>query len=189
MKTLVIVDFQKDFYDENEGSLYVNGAEKAVTEICNKILNSDEKMNVVLTLDWHRLTDESFSKNGGQWPDHCVQHSLGAAIHPDILNALATRGLDYQFFLKGNNPSHEEYGAFEHRIRITSGFAAFNNLRDSRVILYNNDDYEICGLAGDYCVWETYKNMRKAGLKVKPFEEGIAWIGEPFDYEEKFNEC
>lgn len=184
-KTLVIVDFQKDFYSQKDGALYVSGAENCVKPICDKILNDQNIDEVVLTVDWHKFQDGSFEKNGGQWPVHCIQYSEGAMIHPDILKALESRGVNYSVFIKGNNPTHEEYGAFEYQILIGGGFAGFNNLHDSRCIFSERKAYEVCGLAGDYCVWETYKNMKKMKLDVTSFDDGIAWIGEPFNYEEK----
>lgn len=179
-KTLVIVDFQFDFYQKDTGTLYVKGAEDCVLPICDHILDGGFD-RVVLTLDWHTPADASFQKNGGIWPVHCVQYSVGAGIHPAIMNALQESGISYEIFLKGNSSEHEEYGAFEK----LSGNMLQNYEKNSQVVfsIDSNAEHEICGLAGDYCVFQSYKNMIKHGLTVKPFYDGIAWIGEPFDYE------
>jgi nicotinamidase/pyrazinamidase len=52
MKTLVIVDLQKDFYDPS-GALYVKGGEKTVEEIKKLILTDLQINQVILTVDWH----------------------------------------------------------------------------------------------------------------------------------------
>ena len=36
---------------------------------------------VIFTADWHPANHCSFKRNGGEWNDHCVQFSKGAAIH------------------------------------------------------------------------------------------------------------
>lgn len=191
-KILVIVDFQKDFYDVKEGALYVPGAERCVTPICDKIL-SGEFDQIILTVDWHHLEDKSFKRNDGMWPDHCVQYSEGAAIHPDIMNAIKETGIPYDVFTKGNCFNHEEYGAFERCHDFGNSVVLKNFLGDSTIVLkdrISKNEVVICGLAGDYCVFETYKNLVKVfGAKdVKPYYEGIAFIGEEFDIVEKYQE-
>ena len=37
---------------------------------------------VFATQDWHPADHPSFVSQGGQWPDHCVEDSPGAAFHP-----------------------------------------------------------------------------------------------------------
>lgn len=188
-KKLIIVDVQKDFYDKESGSLYVPDGEEIVDTICQKIINDDDISEVILTIDWHRMNDNSFSCNGGPWPIHCLRHSDGASVHRKILDAIQRKGVEYSFFLKGDNPTKEEYGAFEVQIRVSNGItAAFNQLKTSRNIFRENEQCEICGLAGDYCVWETYKNLKKMNLEVAPLYDCIKWIGEPFDYEKKLKE-
>ena len=185
-KILIIVDFQKDFYDKENGSLYVEGAEKIVGNICEEIKNEDY-VEVVLTKDWHTKEDKSFKINGGQWPVHCVQYSDGSHIHPDIWGTLHKENhrVLVKEFEKGDVADHEEYGAFEN-IADLNKRVAFTNYRGTSTIVVPKVKFVICGLAGDYCVWETYKNMRKANLNVEPFYDGIAFIGDKFNYEEKW---
>lgn len=184
-KILVIVDFQKDFYDKENGSLYVNGAENLVNNICEEIKNKDY-VEVILTKDWHHKSDKSFKVNGGQWPVHCVQYSNGSHIHPAIWDALHKEHhrLIVREFQKGDIIDHEEYGAFEN-ISDLGKKVAFANYGGTSTIIVPKVKFVVCGLAGDYCVWETYKNLKKAGLSVEPFYDGIGFIGEKFDYEKR----
>lgn len=190
-KILIIVDFQKDFC-EKTGSLYVPGAEIAKENIL-KYLDTEKPDAVCFTLDWHTRHDESFKRNSGVWPDHCIQYSEGAAIDQDILRKCIDNNILYTTFLKGDGKV-EEYGAFGYgdvneepkwkedifedsellTLRSSSGRSFFTFLK--------NNEYTICGLAGDYCVKATYDNLKKYGINVTPFYEGIAFIGEPFKY-------
>lgn len=187
-KVMVIVDFQKDFYDKENGSLYVNGAENIVNNICEEIKNGDYD-SVILTLDWHDNTDLSFKCNGGIWPVHCVQKSDGSKIHPSILDAIEKNNVPCSLFFKGNIYSHEEYGAFENINKIENNRIVLNNFaNNSPITLNENTEFTVCGLAGDYCVWETFCRLKKFGLNVTPFYNGMAFIGETFNYLEKWKE-
>ena len=180
-KVLVVVDFQKDFYDKEKGSLYVPGAENCVKPICEAILK--EKFdNIIVTLDWHGFKDRSFKENGGEWPVHCLNYSEGASLHPDIMKAIKESGSYCDFFLKGNCETHEEYGAFEKSDTFDNNVIMRNYLCDSQVLLnyINQTDVFVCGLAGDYCVAKTFQNLEKIGFaSVKLFDAGIAYINPP----------
>ena len=180
-KVLVVVDFQKDFYDKEKGSLYVPGAENCVKPICEAILK--EKFdNIIVTLDWHGFKDRSFKENGGEWPVHCLNYSEGASLHPDIMKAIKDSGSYCEFFLKGNCETHEEYGAFEKSDTFDNNVIMRNYLCDSQVLLnyINQTDVFVCGLAGDYCVAKTFQNLEKIGFaSVKLFDAGIAYINPP----------
>lgn len=186
-KILIIVDFQKDFC-EKTGSLYVPGAEIAKENIL-KYLDTEKPDAVCFTLDWHTRHDESFKRNGGIWPDHCIQYSEGAAIDQDILRKCIDNDILYTTFLKGDGKKVEEYGAFGY----DASDPLFNLDNDNELTLESytgksyftfckDNEYIICGLAGDYCVKATYDNLKKYGINVTPFYEGIAFIGEPFKY-------
>lgn len=189
---LVIVDFQKDFYDKEHGSLYVNGAENCVENICNEIRSGKYK-RVICTMDWHPSDDPSFKEFGGEWPPHCVNFTEGAMLHPDIYKAIIESGVEIEFFWKGDN-YEEEYGAFE--ICNPEDVSSYDpcvfetsNLSETVGVSFSEkSQYAICGLAGDYCVWETYKNLRRRGLEVEPLYDCMAFIGEQFDYVERFDE-
>ena len=110
------------------------------------------------------------------------------AIDQDILRKCIDNNILYTTFLKGDGKV-EEYGAFKYDISDP----LFNLDRDNELTLESytgksyftfckDNEYIICGLAGDYCVKATYDNLKKYGINVTPFYEGIAFIGEPFKY-------
>ena len=146
MKTLLIVDLQKDFYHP-DGALYVPGAEVIPGRLVQLMPAFDQ---VVFTLDWHPAFHSSFKPYGGIWPVHCVQHSAGASLPQEVLEAAGRRPC--HFYLKGQDAGREEYGAFE---QLTP---------EMRDVLAGSDELLLCGLCGDYCVGETAKNLFQLGL-------------------------
>lgn len=145
MKTLVVVDLQKDFYHP-EGSLYVSGAEVLPDRVAAIIPQFDA---VVFTLDWHPYDHCSFKPQGGIWPVHCVANSEGASLPLNVIGAAT--GHRMISFRKGRNRDMEEY-------------AAFNTLpADIAEIFDGSDSITLCGLCGDYCVGDTIKNLIKYG--------------------------
>lgn len=83
MNTLTVVDMQNDFINI-DGKLPVKGAFEALFNIY-ALIESNEIDKVIFTADWHVPSHESFKLNGGQWPEHCVQFSEGAAIFEGLL--------------------------------------------------------------------------------------------------------
>lgn len=182
MKTLVIVDFQKDFANPS-GSLYVNGAEKAEEAIVNYIMkNVEDLSDVIFTVDWHNPEHCSFKKNGGIWPVHCVQFSEGAGISDKIMKACIDNNIQFQVFKKGTEEETEEYGAFSY-IELMYGpetEITFLNQAHDDFVYVNTNEFVVCGIAGDYCVSETIKNLIKhqdvTPLSIEVFKNGIASI-------------
>ena len=109
MKTLIIVDAQKDFMPG--GALAVPDGDKIVPEINRIILDFDL---VVATQDWHPAGHKSFASGHPEkkpfeiidlhglqqtlWPDHCIQGTPGADFHPDLdmnpVAAIFRKGMD-----------------------------------------------------------------------------------------------
>lgn len=192
MKHIIIVDCQEDFCNP-EGALYVKGAEVAVENI-KKYLESfkDKKdiVNIVFTVDWHPLTHCSFKENGGQWPVHCVKYTKGSNIVESLIKAAYPIHKYPEIIKKGTDEDEEEYGAFAHiNGFLPNGeieFAVEGDDFDYISFYREDDEFIICGVAGDYCVYETYKNLKCLGMNITPYYDGIAFIGEKFDFEEKF---
>ena len=159
MKTLIVVDCQFDFCDPL-GSLYVPGSEKSVENIVN-LVKSDEIDKIIFTLNWHTTSDGSFLVNGGTWPNHCINYNPGSSIVKKLCD------LDFQgeieYFLKGQDPEHEEYGAFELQMELPGSRYYISNWLEECEIRLDSDhglgDVILCGVAGDYCVLETLKNL------------------------------
>ena len=85
-RLLLIVDPQIDFIS---GSLAVNGAAKAMDALADYLYKRNELYQYkIVTNDWHPLNHCSFQRNGGSWPVHCVQYSIGAAIYPKLVEPL-----------------------------------------------------------------------------------------------------
>ena len=146
MRTLIVVDLQKDFWDP-EGRLSVKGAEGLPSRVAAAVKNYD---SVMFTLDWHPLGHCSFASEGGPWPEHCVQYTEGASLPFEVLES--AKGLKVMYYFKGRNPRREEYGAFG-RIK-----------REQMEVLRQSDEITVCGLCGDYCVGETVRNLVRQGF-------------------------
>ncbi|MCS7227482.1 MAG: bifunctional nicotinamidase/pyrazinamidase [Endomicrobia bacterium] len=163
-KVLLIIDMQNDFCPG--GALAVPDGDQIVPVI-NKIINKFDK--VVATQDWHPKNHISFAsthnKNVGEtisikdklqvlWPDHCVQGTYGAQLHPELNTekiALILR--------KGMNPEIDSYSAFlENDQKTETGLHYwFKGLGINEIY--------ICGLALDYCVYYSACDAVKFGFK------------------------
>lgn len=157
MKTLIIVDYQYDFYHPL-GGLYVAGGETLEDKIAAIMPQYD---HIIFTLDWHPTTHCSFASNGGPWPEHCVQYSCGAGISKVLLKAAADSGATVTFYQKGFRPEEEEYGAFAELLhpeqqRHTDG-------QEPRALFVASHEIAVCGLAGGFCVNQTIENLIHAG--------------------------
>lgn len=173
---LLVVDVQNDFVPG--GALAVPRGDEVVP-IINRL--GARFADVVLTQDWHPRGHISFASShpgtkpfdkielpyGEQvlWPDHCVQGTPGAQLHPglDLPQAqLVVR--------KGFHRDIDSYSAFLEADRKTStGLAGYLRERGlSRLF--------VCGLARDYCVEWTAADARAAGFEVTVIEEACRAI-------------
>ena len=157
-KILLVVDLQKDFI---YGSLTVPGA----TQVLPAINEVKDRFDLVyFTLDWHPVDHCSFREQGGPWPVHCVHHTAGAALDEGVLSGIPEQKT--RFILKGRVQAPEEYGAFV-------GFdPAHQDLFEP------GDEVVVCGIAAEYCVLETLKNLyaisERIGFTVKVYLKGTA---------------
>ena len=167
MKTLIIIDFQKDFIS---GSLAVPNAVEAEDAIVNYIKEHHKELkNVLFTVDWHRPKHCSFKNNGGIWPVHCVQYSEGAGISDKLINTCIEFNIPINVFKKGNITDVEEYGAFQYIYDLGTENNSFITVENKMHQLQYIDtpDIVICGLAGDYCVKESITNLLKYTGRIK----------------------
>lgn len=171
---LILVDVQADFMEG--GALPVAGG-RAIVEHINRFLRLSplaHKGVVAATQDWHPKGHESFAStwavpafsqatlNGEscvRWPDHCVQGTPGARLHP----ALDTDRIDL-ILRKGTNPRADSYSAFRENVgpdglRADTGLAEWLRARGI-------DRVFVCGLAFDYCVKWTALDAVAAGFEV-----------------------
>lgn len=162
--TLVVVDFQYDFC-LREAPLYVPRSDKALWNISHLIENKKVD-RVIFTADWHPANHCSFKRNGGKWNDHCVQFSKGAAIHDLLLYGCIGSEIPYEIITKGARSGFEEYG-----ITLDTKYHTIRSMSIGTVIS-PEEQVVVCGLAGDYCVLETLKNLEP--IKPMLYLDGVA---------------
>jgi nicotinamidase/pyrazinamidase len=173
---LIVVDVQNDFVPG--GALAVPRGDEVVPLI-NRL--GERFANVVLTQDWHPRGHVSFASShpgrkpfetirlpyGEQvlWPDHCVQGTPGAELHPGLRLAHAQLVVR-----KGHHRDIDSYSAFlEADRRTPTGLAGY--LRERSLTRLH-----ICGLARDYCVAWTAADAQAAGFEVTLIEEACRAI-------------
>ena len=169
---LIVVDLQPDFMPG--GALACADGDALVAPIA-ALLAERRYRTVVATQDWHPANHASFASHyAGQqplaqiqlhghpqtlWPDHCVQGSPGAALHP---------GVDWNaadlVLRKGTRPRVDSYSAFRENhgpegSRPATGLAGW--LRERGI-----SEVHVCGLARDYCVLWTAQDAASAGFAV-----------------------
>ena len=191
MKALLLVDIQNGFCPG--GNLAVADGDKIVP-IANRLIESGGYDLIVASQDWHPADHGSFaSQHEGQapfaigelsgkpqvlWPDHCIQGSSDAELHPD-LNADA---IDY-IQQKGENPAVDSYSAFRDNDQAAlTGLAGY--LTAQQVT-----ELDICGLATDFCVKFTALDAREMlpQIKVRFIEDASRGI-DPDGVAEAINE-
>jgi len=163
---LLVVDVQNDFCAG--GALAVPGGDEVVARI-NRLATAFA--HVLLTQDWHPPGHSSFASQhpghrpfdtiqlpyGAQtlWPDHCVQGSHGAELHPEL--AIAPAEL---ILRKGYRVEVDSYSAFyENDRRTPTGLAGYLRERGLRRLF-------LAGLATDYCVHYSALDGRREGFEV-----------------------
>ena len=173
---LIVVDVQNCFIDG--GTLPVKGGADVVPVI-NRLAPAFR--NIVITQDWHTPGHASFASThagkkpfesvklayGNQvlWPDHCVQGSDDAGLHPGL--KLPTAQL---IIRKGYHPGVDSYSAFEEADRKTAtGLAGYLKARKINTVF-------ITGLATDFCVAWTAMDARKAGFTTYVIEDATRAI-------------
>jgi nicotinamidase/pyrazinamidase len=164
---LIVVDVQNDFADP-KGSLSVPGGADVVPLINREAsLARSNGALVVATQDWHPEHTPHFAKDGGPWPDHCIQHTWGAAFHPDLA---IQRG---PVIRKGAH-GEDGYSGFTMRDPTTGETIPTELdglLRDAGVT-----DVVICGLATDYCVKATALDAAQLGFATTVLTDAIAAV-------------
>lgn len=163
-RVLLIIDLQNDFCPG--GALPVPEGDKIVP-VVNKIMT---KFNyVVATQDWHPKNHISFASTHNKpvgetvvvngitqilWPEHCVQGSYGAQLHP----GLNTEKINL-ILRKGVNPNIDSYSAFlENDKKTETGLHYW-------IAGLGIKEVYICGLALDYCVYYSACDSVKFGFK------------------------
>ena len=153
MRALIIVDVQMDFCPG--GALPVDKGD-GVIPVINKYvaLFADKGLPVFFSRDWHPSDTAHFRKQGGDWPEHCVQGTQGAQFHPDLLVP------EYAIILsKGMTSGVEGYSAFQGKDEEGKTFLDV-------IEKLNIDELYVGGLATDYCVKHSVMDALDIGIKV-----------------------
>lgn len=191
-RALLLVDLQNDFCAG--GALAVPQGDSTI-DIANRLIDwcTLRGDTVVASLDWHPANHGSFASqhqvapySQGQldgltqtfWPDHCVQNSEGAALHP-LLNQRAIA----KTVTKGENPLVDSYSAFfDNGRRQATALNAW--LLEHRIA-----ELIIMGLASDYCVKFTVLDALDLGYTVSVITDGCRGVNiQPQDSAEAFME-
>ena len=162
---LIVVDVQNDFCPG--GALAVEGGDRVIPVI-QRI--APRFQHILLTQDWHPPDHSSFASRypgrkpldvvvapGGEqrlWPDHCVQGTRGAELHPDLQLPRAELILR-----KGFRREIDSYSAFfENDHTTATGLAGYCRERGFARLFF-------AGLAYDFCVAFSALDCRRAGFE------------------------
>lgn len=169
---LLLVDIQPDFMPG--GALAVPDGD-AILGPVRRLMGRDLFGLYVATQDWHPEGHVSFaSSHDGRepfesielyghpqtlWPDHCIQETPGAALHPNLPQAPIGAVIR-----KGMQPDSDSYSGFRNNWnpdgeRPSTGLAGYLRERGIR-------DVVVCGLARDVCAKWTAEDAAEAGFGV-----------------------
>lgn len=189
---LLLIDLQPDFMPG--GPLAIPFGDQILDPIC-EILPSFQ--TIVATQDWHPHRHISFASRHQEapfsskllygeeqtlWPDHCIQGSPGAKLHPQ----LPTEPI-HLILRKGMHPDVDSYSAFQENVgpslqRKSTGLHGFLQERGiSRVF--------ICGLARDFCVKYTALDAKTAGFSVIVLEDVCRSVFSDENHVQKVNQA
>ena len=155
-RMLIIVDPQVDF---TTGSLATAKGPEAMDYLA-KALDEQVKKNytwIIVTQDAHPITHCSFVKQGGVFPPHCVQGTEGMEVYPALKSVLDDimahdSQIQIHYMYKGDVAEKEEFSIFKNE---HSG----EKLRRTIQEFEHFDGIDVCGIATDYCVYETVKDL------------------------------
>ena len=165
----MIVDFQNDFTPG--GALGVDGGDEIAGRL-NQLAADPHFELVVATRDWHPADHGSFKEQGGIWPVHCVQGTLGAELHSGLDRGRVDVVVD-----KGQDPAADGYSGFE------------ATLLEELLRAHGVDHVTIGGIATDYCVKNTALDALRLGFGVTVDREAVRGVEvEPGDSERALEE-
>lgn len=160
---LMIVDVQNDFCPG--GALAVPQGD-SVVEPLNRAIDrfAAAGLPILASRDWHPAATSHFRPQGGPWPVHCVQHTKGAAFHPQL--RLPDSAL---IISKGMDESSDGYSAFDGTDAASTSLTA---------ILKKLGVTRLCvgGLATDYCVKATVMSALHEGFEVVLLIDAVAAV-------------
>ncbi len=175
---LLLVDLQPDFFPG--GALAVAGGDEILAPVA-RLMASQAFGLQVATQDWHPPRHASFaSSHPGRspleeielhghrqtlWPDHCVQGTSGAALHPGLPGVPLPWARVEAVIRKGTDPGTDSYSGFRNNWnpageRPPTGLAGYLRERGIETVV-------LCGLARDFCVRWTAEDAVEAGFTTR----------------------
>lgn len=169
---LIVVDVQNDFCPG--GALAVREGDQIIP-VLNRYLRLFSQNNIpcIATRDWHPIDHCSFKPQGGIWPPHCIQGSIGARFHPDLnLTPMV------KIFSKAQNKARDGYSGFQE-----TGLNRYLSELDVHTIY-------VGGLATDYCVKHTVLDGIQNGYTAFILSDAIRGVdAKPGDSDASLKEC
>ncbi len=154
-RMLIIVDPQIDFIT---GSLATAKGPEAMDYLAKALKEGAWKNYswIIVTQDAHPANHCSFVEQGGVFPPHCVKNSEGMHVYESLLKSLDGimgngSGMQIHFMEKGDLADREEFSIFQNE---HSGEKLRHTIED-----LGFEGIDICGIATDYCVYETTKDL------------------------------
>lgn len=191
-QALLLIDLQNDFCPGGalavaQGDQTIAVANRLAAEFCAR------GEPVIATRDWHPAGHGSFASTAGNipgtqgelyglpqvwWPDHAIQQTWGAELHPQLDRAFITTEV-----LKGENPQIDSYSAF------------FDNGQRQQTALHTwlqqhaIGALTVMGLATDYCVKYSVLDALALGYQVTLVTAGCRGVNlRPHDSERALQE-
>ncbi|MCI9888885.1 isochorismatase family protein [Micrococcales bacterium 31B] len=168
---LVVVDAQYDFAEG--GTLAVPGALAAYARIARHI-DATRYDVLVTTQDWHIDPGTHWSDQPDfedSWPVHCAAETRGAEVHDEIAAAVdryTARGRRAHRIIKGEYAAAYS-GAEGHEVGGDRGLCEILDASLVRRV-------DVCGVATDYCVAATARDLRDHGYAVRVLPNLVAAI-------------
>lgn len=171
-EALLLIDIQNDFMPT--GRLPVPKGDEVVP-VANWWMNKFNDRLIIATQDWHPADHMSFAVNHKDkkpfdmveldglpqclWNVHCVQDTLGADFHPDLLPIPFV-------FCKGEDLMVDSYsGFFDNGRKNKTQLDSFLKEREVKKLF-------VMGLATDFCVKFTVLDALMLGYNVDVIVEG-----------------
>ena len=150
---LLIVDPQVDF---TTGSLATKNGPRAMDYLAKRLADNAWKDYgwIIVKQDAHPKNHCSFVEQGGVFPPHCVQGTEGMNVYPtlqNVLNDIQKYIPNIHYMQKGDLADKEEFSIFQNE---HSGEKLRNTIEEMGF-----EGIDICGIATDYCVYETTKDL------------------------------
>jgi nicotinamidase/pyrazinamidase len=157
---LLAIDIQRDFCPG--GSLPVPDGDLVVdpwNRLTARLRGSARA--VIFSRDFHPRETNHFASSGGEWPDHCVRGTDGAAFHPKLTimrsDIVISKGVQI------DDPGYSAYQPLLRRLALAPGAV-----------------FLVGGLATDYCVRATVLDLLAGGFEVVLVRDAIRAVDPTF---------